>query len=323
MKNIKLNNFSIRRINLVLFFLVFLSSLTFLIFPEFFSFKIYWIGFVFSLFFLFLVLNHIYYIDFERSKNNIKQAFKNNDLPINKNGLYKENNEQYNLFKYFFIDRKIKQKDYLDLEGVLQKFTPEYFLNYFSKKGKDRIELGLSSKQFMHVMFLDIIGFTTITEKISPERALLLLNIYFDWIVEIIKKYGWNIDKFLWDWILIVFTDNNSDNALYASIEIQKYIKNFNISDIWKNISIWIGINSWEVIMWTIWSNKRMEFTIIWDVVNTASRIEGLTREFENKIIISKDTFDNILDKKRFSLKYLWERVLKWKKVKKKIYGVA
>jgi class 3 adenylate cyclase len=174
----------------------------------------------------------------------------------------------------------------------------------------------------MHVMFLDIIWFTTITEKLKPERALLLLNIYFDWIVEIIKSFDWYIDKFLGDGMLVVFTEKDSDNILKASIEIQKYIQNFRVSEIWRNISIWIWINSWNVIMWTVGSTKRMELTIIWDVVNTASRIEGLTRKYKDKIIISEESFNNIKNRSEFNINDLWKIVLKWKKIKKRIYGV-
>ena len=101
-------------------------------------------------------------------------------------------------------------------------------------------------------MFLDIIWFTTISEKIPPERVLLLLNVYFDGIIEIIKSNGWYIDKFLWDWIMIIFDSNSSNPVVKASLEIQDFIKKFNFSEIWKSINIWIWINSWEVIMWTI-----------------------------------------------------------------------
>ena len=317
----KINHLSIKRINFILFFLMSILMLIFVLFSELLKFKEYFILIILSLLIIFIIFNYLYIKDFEKSKKNIKSILNDNNL-LNSRSFYTENIEQDNLFKYFAIDRNIKQKDYSDLEKVLQKFTPEYFLEHFSEKGRDRIELGLSTEKFMHVMFLDIIWFTTITERLKPERALLLLNIYFDWIVEIIKDFSWHVDKFLGDGILIVFTDKDSDNILKASIEIQKYIQNFRISEIWKNISIWIWINSWNVIMWTIWSTRRMELTIIWDVVNTASRIEWLTRKFKGKIIISEETFNSIKNTNNFNINYLWEKILKWKKIKKKIYWV-
>ncbi len=220
------------------------------------------------------------------------------------------------------INKNILKKDYIDLEKILFTFTSEYFLNEISEKGRDRLELGISIEKDMHVMFLDIIGFTTITEKLKPERALLLLNIYFDWIVEIIKKNNWFIDKFLWDWILAVFTNKNSDNSIKASIEIQEFIDNFRISEVWKKIYVWIWINSWKVILWTIWSKNRMEVTIIWDIVNTASRIEAFTRKIKNKIIISEKTLELVENKTLFNIEYLGEKTLRWKKIKKKLYGI-
>jgi len=273
--------------------------------------------------FLYLFFNYLYSKEFEQSKESIRDIIKSNknNLLIKWN-IYSENKENNNLFNNLLINKNIIKKDYIDLEKVLFTFTSEYFLDQVSEKGRERVELGISIEKEIHVMFLDIIWFTTITEKLKPERALLLLNIYFDWIVEIIKKNHWFIDKFLWDWILAVFTDKQADNSIIASIEIQKFIHNFRISEIWRNISVWIWINSWKVIMWTIGSKDRMEVTIIWDTVNTASRIEWFTRKFKNKIIISESTLKLIKNKKQFNIKNLWEKILKWKKVKKKIYWV-
>jgi len=171
-------------------------------------------------------------------------------------------------------------------------------------------------------MFLDIVWFTSLSENIKPERALFLLNIYFDWIWEIIHKYWGYIDKFLWDWIMIIFDEEYSDNALLCSIEIQDFIKKFQISTIWKRINIGIWINSWEVIAWTIWTKKRMDATVIGDNVNTASRLEHLTRKYEDNIIISSNTYDVIQDKEKFNLTLLWKEKLSWKEREVEIYWV-
>jgi class 3 adenylate cyclase len=187
----------------------------------------------------------------------------------------------------------------------------------------DKINLWASVRKYFTVLFLDIIWFTTLTENISHDKALEVLNTYFDWIVDIIKSYWWYVDKFLWDWILIIFDNNVSDDAINASIKIQEFVLKNPIIDIWKNISVWIWINSWEVILWTIGSKNRMEITIIWDVVNTASRIEWLTRELNEKIIISDRTYSNIINKNQFFINELWYKSLKWKKTKIKIYWIA
>ena len=221
-----------------------------------------------------------------------------------------------------YIKKNLLAKDYEDLKSVFLKFIPETFLKEVGNMWTDKISLWLSVKKHLNVMFLDIIWFSAITEKLSPDKSLLLLNMYFDWIVEIIKSNWWYIDKFLWDWIMVIFDCESSDSVIKSAIEIQLFINKFQVSDIWKKISVWIWINSWEVILWTIGSRNRMEITIIWDVVNTTSRIEGLTRWNKNNILISDATFKIIKNQKSFNIVNLWIKALRWKSKKIKIYWI-
>jgi class 3 adenylate cyclase len=122
--------------------------------------------------------------------------------------------------------------------------------------------------------------------------------------------------------MMVIFDNLESDIIIKTSIEIQKFMKKMQISELWKNIRVWIWINSWNVILWTIWSNNRMEITIIWDVVNTASRIEWLTRNNWYNIIISESTYKNLKIPNNYKIIDLWLTSLKWKKSKIKIYGV-
>lgn len=251
-------------------------------------------------------------------------SWKDNEIKniLFKKILFKENEQTYSLFKNTYVKKNLLAKDYEDLKAIFLKFIPEIFLEEAGKMWTNKISLWLSVKKYLNVMFLDIIWFTSITEKLAPDRALLLLNIYFDGIIEIIKGNWWFIDKFLWDGIMIIFDWKTSDQAIKSAIEIQNFMNKFQISEVGRKISVWIWINSWEVILWTIWSTKRMEITIIWDVVNTAARIEWLTRSFKNNIIISDSVFKSIDNVDNFTVQDLWLKTLKGKKKKIKIYGV-
>lgn len=235
---------------------------------------------------------------------------------------YKENKDTYKFFKNMYIKKNLLTKDYNDLKSVFVKFIPESFLKEIGELWNDKISLWLSVKKHLNIMFLDIIWFSTISEELPPDKALLLLNIYFDWIVEIINNNWWYIDKFLWDWIMIIFDEKSSDSAIKSAIEIQNFIQKFQVSEIWKKIWIGIWINSWDVILWTIWSKNRMEITIIWDAVNTASRIEWLTRVYNHNIIISEATYNIIKNKNSFTIKEIWDKLLKWKKVRIKLFWI-
>ena len=243
------------------------------------------------------------------------------ELLLKKNK-YKENNDTYKLFKNILIRKNLLEKDYEDLRWIMNKFIPKWFIKEINKIWTDRVSLWLTQKRKLNIMFLDIIGFTSLTEKLPSDKAFLLLNVYLDGIVEIIRSKWWYIDKFLWDGLMCIFDKDKTDEAIEASIEIQNFINKFQISEIWKKISIWIGINYGDVILWTIWSKERMEITIIWDTVNTASRIESLTRTSRDNIIITKSVLNNIKNQDYFSVKDIWFKMLKWKKQKMYVYWV-
>jgi len=326
----KKSNKSIKAINYLLFVFIIYISTIFYMSETLRDFKIlfFWINLFILI--LFYILNKRYELEYNDKKRDIKTisstllSWKDSEVKdlLFKKSFYKENEENYNLFKNMYIRKNILAKDYADLKNVFHKFIPEWLLKEIGEKGTDKISLWLSVKKYLNVMFLDIIWFTTITEKIPSDKALLLLNVYFDWIVEIIKNNWWYVDKFLWDGIMIIFDSRESDNAVKAAVEIQNFIDKIQVSEIWWKIWVWIWINSWEVILWTVWSRDRMEITIIWDVVNIASRLEWLTRSFPNNTIISETTFKNIQRPDEFSIKDLWIETLRWRKSKLRVHGV-
>ena len=227
MLNIKYISKSIKIINYILFlFLISINTFFYLSdtmreFNELY-FIINWI--IITMFFIF---NIKYENESIVDKNNIKTLSVNTlnaDNPdikslLFKKNRYKENEDTYKLFKNMYIKKNLLAKDYEDLKSVFLKFIPEAFIDEVGKMWTDKISLGLSVKKHLNVMFLDIIWFTTITENLAPDKALLLLNMYFDWIVEIIKENWWYVDKFLWDGIMAIFDWYTSDSAIKTAIE--------------------------------------------------------------------------------------------------------
>jgi class 3 adenylate cyclase len=322
---------SIKLINhIMVFFLVYINSL-YLFIDKINEYHIYIFSINIFILFAFIITNKTFEIESDKGKWYMREIIWKTWESIHtdhiksllyKKLIYKENEEFFNIFKKIYVKRNIIEKDYNELKEVFTKFIPEWLINEVWETGAEKIIPGISIKKHLNIMFLDIIWFTSITEKLAPERALLLLNIYFDWIVEIIKNNWGYIDKFLWDWIMIIFDDKNSDNTIKSAIEIQNYIKKFQINDIWKKISIWIWINSGDVILWTIWSIKRMEITVIWDTVNTASRIEGMTRQLKENILISESTYKRLSNSNSFVINELWVKKLRWKREKIKVLWV-
>lgn len=146
------------------------------------------------------------------------------------------------------------------------------------------------------VMFTDIRGFTSFSEKHPAEEVVSVLNEHFTTATEIILRHGGHVDKFIGDAVLAVFGalmeyDDHAERAVQAAIALQRILKTKDTESGFA-ISIGIGINSGELIAGNIGSQKRMEYTVIGDTVNLASRLTALAAPGE--IIISSATHGGI-----------------------------
>lgn len=170
--------------------------------------------------------------------------------------------------------------------------------------GKDR--LGGNEKN-LTVLFSDIRNFTSLSETYSPEKVVENLNRYYSAAVPAIEKYGGFVNKYIGDAILAVFgafesetiTANphftHADQAIAAASEMLKSLEKFNHENTRLKlpaIEIGIGIDTGPVILGNIGSETRMEYTVIGDTVNTASRIEGFTKKVGASILISQNTLN-------------------------------
>lgn len=148
------------------------------------------------------------------------------------------------------------------------------------------------------VMFTDIRGFTSQAEKTSPEEVVALLNSHFTMATEIILQHGGHVDKFIGDAVLAVFGvlmeyEDHAERAVRTAVALQEALKKegavFGDGSL---LCIGIGINTGEAIAGNIGSQKRMEFTVIGDTVNLASRLTGVAGAGE--IIISRSVYEKV-----------------------------
>ena len=150
------------------------------------------------------------------------------------------------------------------------------------------------------VVFMDICGFTAISEKESANFVVNLINKYFDLMVKEIIAHGGYIDKFLGDAVMAVFRgDYHLDRAIEASIAVHKAIEAQKEEKLEKETffpKVSIGINSGEMISGNIGSAalKRLDFTVIGDVVNTSQRLQSAAQP--GQIVISKAIYDKVKD---------------------------
>ncbi|MBK9295192.1 MAG: HAMP domain-containing protein [Oligoflexia bacterium] len=154
------------------------------------------------------------------------------------------------------------------------------------------------------VFFSDIRGFTSFSEKVTPEDVVNMLNEYFKIMVSIINANHGVVDKFIGDAIMAVWGapeshGNDAANALKACIQMRVAVEKLNQERIAKGqpeIKIGMGLHSGPLIAGTIGSDDRMEYTVIGDTVNMASRIEAATKAYGTDLLVSEVTYERVKD---------------------------
>jgi len=175
---------------------------------------------------------------------------------------------------------------------------PAEFLSYMNKESILDVQLGDHIQQEMTVLFSDIRSFTALSETMTPAENFEFLNGYLSRVGPVIRGNKGFIDKYIGDGIMALFP-GCADDAVRAAIEMQKTIQKYNEEREGRKrppIHIGVGIHTGTLIMGIIGENERMEGTVISDVVNVASRIESLTREYAATIMISGDTLVKLDD---------------------------
>ena len=149
------------------------------------------------------------------------------------------------------------------------------------------------------VLFLDIRNFTHRSSTMTPEDAVAFLNQVFNFTVAEVEKSGGMVNKFLGDGFMAVFgaplsLPNSCNASVLCAIGIFEKLQMFNVSRLGENVSLGIGINYGPMVAGVMGTNTRKEYTVIGDIVNTASRIESLNKEFSTSLLISQSVYDNL-----------------------------
>jgi len=205
-----------------------------------------------------------------------------------------------------------------------QRFVPQQFLQMLGKHHITEVMLGDQIQKEMTVLFVDIKSFTALSEQLSPKANFDFMNAYLKHMEPVIRKHQGFIDKFIGDSIMALF-DDKPEHALNAALEMQDCLQNFNtelVSSGMKPIATGTGIHTGSLMLGMVGGEGRMEGTVISDAVNLASRIEGLTRSFDEKIIFSETTLQKLQNPELYTYKYLDEVKVKGRVNTVKIYAL-
>jgi adenylate cyclase len=192
---------------------------------------------------------------------------------------------------------------------------------------KGTIKLGGERKE-VAVFFSDIRSFTAISEKLEPEEVVEFLNQYMTRMVKCVNDTKGVVDKYIGDAIMAVWgapvsTGNDTENAINGALMMRKTLAEFNTGrggDKHPVIRIGCGINTGPVLAGQIGSEERMEYTVIGDTVNLASRIESLNKPFGTDILISEDAYKKV--KEIFAIEKMQSIKVKGKSEAQNVYAV-
>ena len=183
--------------------------------------------------------------------------------------------------------------------------------------GDDALMIG--ERKDVSILFSDIRGYTSLTEKMQAADVVGLLNTYFETMVESVFSYQGTLDKFMGDALMAVFgaplpLENHAWMAVQSALDMRYRLQDFNLKRQAQGqppIQVGIGISSGEVVSGNIGSQRRMDYTVIGDGVDISSRLEGVTKEYGCDIILSEYTYEFCRDQ-------VWVRELDWVCVKGK-----
>lgn len=209
--------------------------------------------------------------------------------------------------------------------NTFKKYVAPDVVEQAINQGQADIPLGGTLKDIA-VLFVDIRGFTTLSEKLSPREVVDLLNDYFENITNAVFNNQGTLDKFIGDAAMAVFNspfdlEDYTYKAVKTALDIQKCseeIARISHEKTGIKIGFGVGVNCGEAIIGNMGSEYRVEFAAIGDTVNTASRLEGVAKA--GQVIISKKVYDRL--KGRIDVTWLGNVSLKGKAKEVEIYQV-
>jgi len=193
---------------------------------------------------------------------------------------------------------------------------------------KDDAGLGASRRR-MTVLFSDIRGFTSMSEKMEPEEVVTFLREYLTEMTEAVFRHGGTVDKYIGDAIMALYNvpfeaADHPVQAVRTALEFQQRLEPLAERFAAKyggSLRCGVGINTGDAVVGTIGSRQRLEYTAIGDTINLGSRLESITKDFNVPVIISEATWLEVKD--LFETRYLGEVTVKGKEIPVKIYTVV
>ncbi len=222
------------------------------------------------------------------------------------------------------LNERIREEE--RMRNRLQRFHSPQVIEMILKGGEETIDDIMESKELIAtILFADIVGFTRLSETMPPREINIILNRYFSSMTDIVFSHGGTLDKYIGDGLMAVFgapmeKEDDAERAVRTALEIRRQLTAMmKTTSADKRFDIRVGLNTGRVVAGNIGSPKRMEYTVIGDPVNVASRLESIAKP--NQIIIGEETFG--LVKNKFKILEIGMRKVKGKSSGVMVYEVV
>ena len=221
--------------------------------------------------------------------------------------------KQLDIFSYLvkeaalLLETALRMKKKIKFERNIRKafsrFVPEQIIDDLVDEQENEKKKKIGEKRDVAILFSDIRSFTNISEHNKPEVIVGFLNRYFTIMTTIIKKHGGTVDKFIGDAIMAIFGapisyEDNARRAVAAAYEMREALATVPLEDLvlpdGMTFNTGIGIHYGDVIVGSIGSDDKTDYSVIGDNVNLASRLEGLTKKYGTKILVSGSVKNDI-----------------------------
>ena len=208
------------------------------------------------------------------------------------------------------------------IHEVSTKFVPFEFIRSLGKKHLTEVNLGDQVEREVTVLFADIREFTALSEELTPAENFHFVNGFNERMGPIIRKHRGFINQYLGDGFMAIFPESAQD-ALRASVEMHRALESYNVDRRDKRrrpVRIGVGMQMGKLIMGITGDVERMDAAIISDTVNTAARIESLSKHFGTSILLTEDCKNKLTVVEEFDFRYLGPVQLKGRQKPLKLY---
>ena len=230
----------------------------------------------------------------------------------------------HSIFNRFVLEFKLKQQIKKQFEHYLEPKMVKKL-----QQNPNLLKLGGETKE-LTILFSDIRGFTPISEKYqkNPQGLTVVINKFLTPMTNIIMNNGGTIDKYMGDcimafWNAPIDTANHKELAIKSALEMIDKLKELNDSDGFgdgNKLNIGIGINSGKAVVGNMGSEQRFDYSVLGDAVNLASRLEGVSKNYDATLVIGEDTYKDV--SKLYNFKKLDDVQVKGKSNKVAIYTI-